>query len=470
MVRCKNRKGIALLMAMVILALLSAWVVAVQSFSGSAVQLANNQCKADEARACAESGLEIIRCWISEVSIPGNTDANQKFSKLGKSLQNKANERSSIAISYDTNAIIIPSIILDSASGKSFSAVITPLDSETLRIEVTGNYGSLSKKIRANYKFGKRGSSIFDFGVASKGPVSLGGNVELEGITAAVECYSNMYIESEDELLALSITGSSKIGGDVSIVNPSAYVNLQGGKAEIGGETGQDAIDNHVRIGVPPVDFPTPAPEYFRGLVELTNLPSNYSNKGTFTNVIIPPNTDPRFQSQAVFNGLLVIETPNKVSFEGGVTINGIIVGDGDPNDNSQTNIIDFKGNVSSSSVANLPSGAQFDPLRSETGTFLLAPGFAVKFGGNFHTINGTVAANGFSFSGNAGGIINGSVINYSKINSKYSEDENIKYTMIFESNNNLKFNRSGASTNPPGFVSEIVLKFDPTSYVELPF
>ena len=58
MVRRKNRKGAALLMSMVIVALLSAWVVAVQSFSGSSVQISNNQHKSNSALAAAESGLE----------------------------------------------------------------------------------------------------------------------------------------------------------------------------------------------------------------------------------------------------------------------------------------------------------------------------------------------------------------------------------------------------------------------------
>jgi len=81
--------------------------------------------------------------------------------------------------------------------------------------------------------------------VASKGPLSLAGNVELEGVNVSVE--SNVYIESENSIIALSITGNSHIAGDVSIAN----VYLQGANAGIGGETGQDAIDNHVSFGVP---------------------------------------------------------------------------------------------------------------------------------------------------------------------------------------------------------------------------
>ena len=41
---------------------------------------------------------------------------------------------------------------------------------------------------------------------------------------------------------------------------------------------------------------------------------------------------------------------------------------------------------------------------------------------------------------------------------------------MTFDGNSDLYFNRSNASTNPPGFVPEIVLKYNPTSYTEGPF
>ncbi len=456
MVSHKNRKGSALLISMIVLAVLSAWVIAVQSFTGSAVQLSNNQHKAGGARASAESGLEITRCWLGQVSIPGTTPTDQRFTALGTSLQSEAAAMSNVAVSSSGSAITIPTIVLDSAGGRNFCAAITPLDSETLRVETTGTYGTLSKAIRANYKLGRRGNNVFNYGVASKGPVSLSGNIELEGVNISVE--SNVYIESENSNLALSITGSSSIAGDVSIVNPSAYVDLQGGHAEIGGESGQDAIDHHVQIGVPACEFPTPDPEYFRNLVTLTTLPENYGSQNTFENVIIPPNTNPSFSANSTFNGVLFVETPNQVSFTGNVNITGIVVGDGDPNDNSRTNTFLFSGSVTSLPVTSLPADAKFDALRDKTGTFLMTPGFAVSFGGNFHTLNGAVAANGIDFFGNAGGTIMGSVINYST------------EPMTFQGNSDLYFNRSDASTNPPGFVPEIILQYDPNSYAEGPF
>ena len=124
--------------------------------------------------------------------------------------------------------------------------------------------------------------------------------------------------------------------------------------------------------------------------------------------------------------------------------------------DDSGTNRIDFLGTVNSSSVSNLPE--EYGELREETGTFLMAPGFSLSFGGDFETINGAIAANGVTFSGNAGGTIEGSVLNYSDT------------AMDLSGNSALVFNRYANTEIPAGFEPEIVLKYDPTSYSEGPF
>ena len=53
-------------------------------------------------------------------------------------------------------------------------------------------------------------------------------------------------------------------------------------------------------------------------------------------------------------------------------------------------------------------------------------------------------------------GIINGSVINYSN------------ESMMLSGNSDLYFNRSGTTESPAGFVPEIILKYDPSSYTEV--
>lgn len=452
-----KRRGAVLIISMIFIIIFSALAVSLAAMSGANVQFAQNQCKADRARACAESGFDIIRFWLNCVSISGTTTEEQRFNQIAISLQNELIDKgiTNITASYNSSTINIPTVPLNSENMSSFSATITQLDIDTLQIDVTGVYGSISRTIRATYDFGIRGNNVFDFGVATKGPLSLSGNIELEGVNVNVE--ASVYIESENSNLALSIIGNSQIAGDVSIVNPIANVDLQGGKAGIGGETGQNAIDHHVHFGVPPSEFPEPNPVQFASYISsVIDANTNTSSDATFENVRIIASTNPHFTGQVTLKGIVYIETPNVVDFSGGVNVTGIIVGDGNLNDNSGTNQIIFRGNVSSHPVTDLPAEARFDEIRDQTGTFVIAPGFKVSFGGSFDTLCGAIAGNGIEFFGNAGGTINGSIINYSE------------KQMELSGNSDLFFNRSGTTISPAGFVPEIVLEYNPTSYLEL--
>lgn len=321
-------------------------------------------------------------------------------------------------------------------------------------MEVTGHHRTFDRTIRADYAFGTRANTVFDFGVASKGPISLSGNVELEGVNIEVE--SNAYIESESALLALSIVGNSHIAGEVKIVNPSAYVHLQGGKAGIGGETGSAAME-HVETGVAPCEFPKMNPAHFIPYAtRVLGSGDDTSAGATYENLRIPAGMNPSFSGHATLKGVIFIEAPNVVTFSGGVDITAIIVTNGDPTDDSAENQICFTGNVTGHPIDELPQEPQFEGLHEEVGTFILAPGFHVGFGGSFTTLCGVIAANGIELWGNAGGTIKGSIINYSA------------NQMTLQGNTDLYFNRSGLEELPAGFVPQLIMRYDPSSYAEV--
>jgi hypothetical protein len=442
---------------MIFVLIFSALAVSMATVTGTNLQIAENQRRADCTRACAQSGLEIVRFWSNPVSIPGTTAPELRFSQIASSFQSAAYEISNITPECDGSSITVPSVTLNSAKAESFYASITPkptvVDPNALQLNVTGAYGSLAKTISVNYDFGTREHTVFDYGVATRGPLHLSGNIELTGEKLTLD--ASVYIESEDDT-TLSIIGNSQIAGDVSITNSSPaadIVDLQGGQASIGGETAPEAYD-HVFTGTPPAEFPVPDPGYFEHyVVEDINYPSAET---TFENVRIPANTNPDFSGNVTLRGIVFIETPNIVTFSGNTIITGIIVGDGDLEDNSGTNQINFLGGVDSYPVSELPEETQFEEIGNETGTFLMAPGFKVSFGGNFTTLSGAIAANGIEFFGDAGGTINGSVINYSDT------------PMTLSGNSDLSFNRMEEGEVPAGFVPEIVLQYDPLSYSEI--
>ena len=454
----QKQDGVVLVLVMIFLAVFSCLAVSMATISEINLQVANNNCKADYARYSAESGIEVLRYWLSQIKFSGTTDPNDYFNTVYTYLSTDCNLPVTPVLTYDPalsyGTISLSLIGLDSENQQQFTASLSMVDSNTISLSVTGQYQSISRTVQTDYDFGIQANSVFNYGVASRGPLALSGNIDLSGFNVAVE--SDVYIESMDDILSLEITGNSSIAGNVEIANPIGTVDLQGGQASIGGETGQDAIDNHVEFGVDQAEFPEPVPSYFEPWVtNVMDANVDTSSDATYENIRIPAGLNPTFNSSVTLLGVIYIETPNVVTFGGSVDITGIIVSDGDWTDNSGTNQLVLSGNVTSNSVSTLPSDPQFDGLQDETGTFIMAPGFKVSLGGNFGTVSGTIAANGVDFYGNAGGTMDGSVVNYSG------------EPMTLSGNSDLVFNRSGIDETPAGFVPQIVLIYDPASYSE---
>ena len=393
------------------------------------------------AGAAVHEGYRRVVEVLGSVEVPGTTLPEERFEAVVEAV-------SAVIPLGAENSV-------DLGEGRSYWARFAVIDNDSFELAVVGVAEGAEAEVRVIYTFGVRSSTIFDYGIATKGPLQIMGNILLGGTNIAVE--ANVYIESENNNNALTIIGNVQIAGEVYIVNPDAVVTLQGGQAGIGGETGQDAIDNHVEVGVPCTDFPVPNTSHFEQYVTGDTIDSDtdVDSGGTYENVRITAGTNPIFSGDVTINGIMFIETPNVVIFSGGCDINGLIIGDGDMNDNSGDNQLIFLGNVGSTSVTELPADSQFDGLREETGTFLMVPGFVASLGGSFDTLHGAIAANGITFFGNAGGTIAGSVLNYS--------DE----PMVLSANNDLFLNRSGITEVPAGFEQDTILHRDDTSYCE---
>ena len=455
-----NRQGSALVLTLIFLVMFSALAVALATVGDTNVQLAENHRVQGNVRACAESGLEIVRYWMNQVSFSGTTAPGQRFAELAATFQSELSAAgiTNIVPVLDSSTISLSNVPLDSTSGQSFSAALTKISDDNVQLDVTGHYRSISRTIRSNYVFGTRAHNAFDFGMASKGPISLSGNIELEGCNIDVE--SNAYIDCDD-VLALSIIGNSMIAGEVQIRNGLASVYLQGGKAGVGGEYGVAALE-HIEIGAAETEFPEMKPQpFYSYATNVLSATADLSANAVYENLRIPANRNPDFTGQVTLNGVIYIESPNVVRFSGAVSITGIIVTDGDPsfdpdpNDAIAPQIV-FKGNVTSYPISQLPAQPQFTGLHEQTGTFMIAPGFRTSFGGSFGMISGAIAANGVTFYGGAGGTINGSIINYSS------------YPLTLTGNSDLRFNRSGLTQVPAGFVPETILHYDPASYAEV--
>jgi Tfp pilus assembly protein PilX len=460
-----QRRGGVLIIALLFIVIFSALAAAVAAFSGINVRLGDNQRRLDNVRSCAESGLEITRYWLNKIAFTGTTPAGERVAVTAAKLQDELNWAgvTNIQLVWDATTITFqgPSssnVLLNSAKQQSFSAVLRQTDADIMRVEITGHSGGISRTLVSNFVFDHRTNSVFDHALATKGPLELSGTVDL----VAIDVEANAYIDTDDAK-ALMLSGSAHISGDVKITSSQAatVVQVSGQKAGIGDAYGPaSAFPPYTEYSQPKLEFPEMVPSNFEKYITNTLNPAT-DTSGTLllNNVRIPAGMNPSFTGQVTLRGVVYIEAPNVVTFAGSTTICGVIVGNGDPADNSGTNSITFTGSLASAPmndpVAGLPPEPQFEGIRNETGTFVMAAGFKADFEGPFTTLSGAIAANGITFGGNAGGTIDGSLINYSPT------------PMVLGGKNDLTFNRTGDDV-PAGFVQQTILRYDPSSYSEV--
>ena len=232
MVFRKNRKGIALLMSMIVLAVLSAWAVAVHSFSGTTVQLANNQRKVDSALAAAESGIDCGRYLIIKSIDPclpstsTNTvttaQANTVWTMLCSKVPSFAGQTVPAATRFtDTisgrsgDQLLIPAISYG-ATGTTFAIRFyryddTPL---TIKLESTGMSGAVAKKVTINMSITKE-SKVLNYAIAGRGRMWITGNSTIRG-----PIFSSW---NRTDISPFNMTSDSRVE---SIVDSSGHVTL----------------------------------------------------------------------------------------------------------------------------------------------------------------------------------------------------------------------------------------------------
>jgi len=451
---CLRRRGAALILSMVFVIVFAALAVSMAAMSGTNVQIANNEHKVNGAFTSAESGLEIMRYWLGSILISSSTSPSDYFAAIVDTLQGNLADAdiSNITVHGDGS---IPVVSLDSSSERGFAVQIQS-DTGTptvLQVYVTGSYGETTRTIRVDFNIQPYEHPIFNYGLATKGPLSFPGNPTITAVNAAWE--ADMFIESSGSDIALDVGGNTNFDGNINIGNEDANATF-GGDVQIAGDHGQEAIDNHVFIGMDTPEFPEPDVDHFLQYAtgEIVDGSTDLTKGITLTNATIQAGTNPVFDGSVTVQGILFIQSPNKVTFSRNVTLRGIIVADGNiDNPEPGTNRIDFLGNFD---TAPYPSDPEFDAIRDEIGSSIIGPGFATAFGGNFATLEGVMAVSGVHFYGNASALIKGSIINYSNS------------PAVVEGNATMNFDRAASTKIPAGFDLYRELDYCPSSYTEV--
>ena len=447
--------GIISVLALLLLAVLTTLGISLATLANTSFLKADNFAKVQSARMEAESGLAFTALILQDCSVAPNTSGQALLDSLANQLASALDGTGNLqggAIAYDSETVSIPSITV--GNGRSFSARVSLLDPTVLHLVVTGENRGVTRTIAIDCDAVPNGEVFFGYGVASKSAVSLTGNAKILGANSPSEASVLSATSSTNE--AINMTGNAKIEGDVYFPNPAAYATLSGNASIAGHDNASPTLGNHIHSNIANAEFPEVDPNEFEPFA--TNIVDQYTNTSgnlTFNNIRIAANTNPTFSGNIDINGVVFIEIPNQVHFSGNLNLKGLIVTQDAGDDVYDVNTIKFTGNTNIQSVEELPDTPEFHELREKPGSFLLAPGFGAELSGNFGTINGTMAADEFKFSGNATGLVKGSIINYS--------DSEFRLT----GNASITIDKSGTADIPPGFALPSRFALAPDSYLE---
>jgi hypothetical protein len=344
------------------------------------VQVAKNERDATRARLAAESGLQFVRYQLATLDIPPGTSDADMAAEIAADLAATLNATANLGprtVGRQGNVVTVPEIAVDEDGAFSTHLEWVPVaapGTSYLRATVTGTTGAgearVSRAVRLDYGVRPKQTSLFNYGIASRGAISIKNSAQTNVLGQPGTSASILSAAGG----ATSITtGGGTVSGDLSVVVAKTQVSLGGGS--VGGTSNTQLIrEEHIDV-VPAPAFPMVDTAPFKQFA--TNL---YKAKTAYQkNVRVPPNTNPKFNAGDVIDGILYVESPNAVDFRGHAQVNGIVVFEG--KGTSAVNALDFRGNVSPSKI---PDTAEFAALRAAArGWAILAPTASVVMSGS---------------------------------------------------------------------------------------
>jgi hypothetical protein len=451
----RGRRGVTAVLAMLFLIVFGALALGFYAAVTTASQVSSNDERVAHAYLAAESGMDFLRYQLAQVSIPPGTSPSNVMNELYGDLQTQLNSTPNFTgkpIARSGNTILIPGDasqkVNTSADGiTGFRATITEASGQIL-VKMEGRYGDagFGRAFTMNFTRADHPTTVFDFAVASKGKVLMQKGT-IGGVTPSSTDTIATVMSGKKTSPAISVTGGT-IGGDLSIV-ASGLASVTGGTVH-GSSSPAYILANYTKVLKDAPDFPVADTSALKPYAT-----SVYSGGSTLKNVRIPAGTNPKFTGGAVIQGILYIESPNTIDFRGHVQVQGMIVfeGVGTP----ATNVIDMRGNFSHGP---LPTGSEFDSLRTIKGISVLAPTASMVISGSVDSVlNGNVILGKFNNGGSADWTIEQGTL--------LTLDETGDSTVF--NGKTVKFKSTG-STNVPtkGLIYATYFRPDPVSYKEV--
>jgi hypothetical protein len=449
------------MLAMLFLMLFSTLAVGFYASTNMSVQTAENDRRIALAQMASEGGMEFMRYQLAQVLIPPGTPSSQVITALATQLAAKLTGTRIMGpetVGLSNNVIYIPSnqnhyLALDAAKQNLFRIVITAWGSDIV-VKSTGTFttGSatttaINRAITMDFTAKSVPTQSFDYAVASKGQIVVAkGSVTA---TASVDPAIASLMSDSVSAGAINMTGGL-VGGDLNILAGATATVLAG---SVGGTSNQALIQSqHVHIVGDP-DFPIVDSSVFIPFAVNPYVAGAPVQK----NIIVPPNTNPRFNGGDEIDGIMYVQSPNQIVFRGNAKLKGFIVVENAGS--TAVNTMDFRGSLT---VSPLPADPQFDPMRSVSGISILAPTTAMTMSGAADSsVRGNVMVGSFGYSGASNLYMDhGTVMTFNTGNN----------SMVVNTSKAIMFDATGETNQPStGMIYSSYFAPKPSTYQEIP-
>ena len=178
-----RRRGSTLLLTMVFLALFTTLALSFTAATDMNFRQANSYRSAAEAQMAAESGAEFMLASLSQLIIPVEKAEADLLGAVHQYLAADMDGTATLggeALTYDGATLHTPTVTLG-PGGHTFRAEIDADTLGQLRLTVYGTARHAKRVVRMLLDAANTTTPVFDFGVASKGRIIIGGDGSVLG-------------------------------------------------------------------------------------------------------------------------------------------------------------------------------------------------------------------------------------------------------------------------------------------------